>query len=131
MQFAVRLKPLNRGDLASRDCARMHLARARRASIDQHGARAALSFATAVFCAGEIQPIAQDVEQHFVLGGGNAVLGAVDVQSDLSHGRPPGTLSRRSAANAQLESSKAVQQSTVYENLPSGPKGRKKRSPVA
>src|SRR5690242_16093114 len=94
MKLAIAFESFNGRDLAPRDCRRMHLTRTRRASVDQYSARAALSFATAVLSAGEIQPVAQDVEQHFVVGCRDAMLGAVDVQSDLSHGRPPGILSR-------------------------------------
>jgi len=56
-------KAFDRDYLVIADQADLRAARAFGDSVDEHGARAALAFATAVFGAGQVELVAQDGEQ--------------------------------------------------------------------
>src|SRR5438874_12665806 len=63
MQPPILLQALNRRDLLLSNFADIRVAGANGNAIQKHSAGAALAFAAAIFCSGEVQVIAQDAEQ--------------------------------------------------------------------
>src|ERR1044071_1277829 len=81
MQLAVRFQAFDRRDLLAVDATDGRDARAHWLALDEHRARAAFRFAAAVLCSGQVQLIAQDVEQRRLRIDVNAQLLSVHVQS--------------------------------------------------
>ena len=66
MQFPVLLEAFNGRDIFSRDARSCQDTRTSGIAIDQDCARAADSFAAAVFATGQIKAVAQDRKQTFI-----------------------------------------------------------------
>jgi hypothetical protein len=75
-------KPFNGDDLFSAYVFYRSLAGRDAFAIEQHGACAAIAFATAVFRAGELKLLAQDIKQCSIGIGGDGPGLSVDVESD-------------------------------------------------
>jgi hypothetical protein len=88
MQFAILLQAFNGGNFLSHHRAYWSSARAHRMAIQQYGASAALALSTSVFCAGEIQLIAQNVQERVIRRCLDAALCPIHNQSD-SQIQPP------------------------------------------
>ena len=80
MQLAVAFQAFDRRDRFFADRADISDARVARISVNEHGARAALTFAAAVFAAGQVKLIAKHAEQGSVRRGVNFVGFAVDLK---------------------------------------------------
>jgi hypothetical protein len=80
MQFSIVLKSFDGRNRFFTDHADIRDARMSRISVNQHRARAALTFAAAILAAGQIELIAQNAQQGSVRRGVNLVGFAVDLK---------------------------------------------------
>ena len=80
--MAIFFEAFDGGDRSSCDGADGDLAGTARRAGDEHGASAALAFAAAVFCAGEAEVVAENVQQRRVRGVMNGIFLAVYFKCD-------------------------------------------------
>ena len=82
VQFVASSEPLDSAHPRALGLHREHQAGPYRLVVDQHGAGAALALAAAVFCAGQLEILTQDIEQGAGRVGGNrprfSVYGEID-----------------------------------------------------
>src|SRR6202011_179383 len=84
-ELSVLAQSFDRGDLAALDLGRKHQAGVDGAAVHQQGARAALAEIAALLGPGEVEIIADEVQQGGAFGHVNLALGSVDVHVE-SHG---------------------------------------------
>src|SRR5207253_3118512 len=87
VEFSVAREAFDGRDFLRADGAARREARTHGHAVDEHGARAALAFAAAVFGAGEREVVAQHAEERTRRIGIARARGAVDVEGgDVGHG---------------------------------------------
>src|SRR5262245_66357445 len=89
MKPAVLLEAFNRGDLFPGCCCNFSDAGTCCLAVDEHGACAALTFAAAVFAAGQVEIVTQDAQQASITVGVDPHPRSIDLKfSDSLHRTP-------------------------------------------